>query len=223
MSCTRLNLVCKLITDCRFPQQVTRSRQICMTSCNANSPQSDKLYGNILKQNGSGTTSTLLPKKKTDPCHLSRHFHTTDAVLLPNSKFLNLKPTEISEAEYEALAEETLDSLTEFFEDLPETEACDEDYDCAFGNGVLTLHLGSAEGTYVLNKQTPNKQIWLSSPLSGPKRYDYYQGQWVYLRDGTGLHKLLEDEISEITGLKIDLKRCKFYTWGIAERQSSTN
>lgn len=25
----------------------------------------------------------------------------------------------------------------------------------------------------MLNKQPPNKQIWLSSPLSGPKRYDY--------------------------------------------------
>lgn len=25
----------------------------------------------------------------------------------------------------------------------------------------------------MLNKQPPNKQIWLSSPVSGPKRYDY--------------------------------------------------
>ena len=34
-------------------------------------------------------------------------------------------------------------------------------------------------GTYVINKQPPNKQIWLSSPQSGPKRYD-----WVILGDG---------------------------------------
>lgn len=26
-------------------------------------------------------------------------------------------------------------------------------------------------GTYVINKQPPNKQIWLSSPVSGPDRY----------------------------------------------------
>jgi len=32
-------------------------------------------------------------------------------------------------------------------------------------SGVLTLDLGS-HGTYVLNKQPPNKQIWLSSPVS---------------------------------------------------------
>ena len=30
-------------------------------------------------------------------------------------------------------------------------------------SGVLTVRLGD-NGTYVLNKQPPNKQIWLSSP-----------------------------------------------------------
>lgn len=30
-------------------------------------------------------------------------------------------------------------------------------------SGVLTLTLGD-KGTYVINKQPPNKQIWLSSP-----------------------------------------------------------
>jgi frataxin len=31
-------------------------------------------------------------------------------------------------------------------------------------SGVLTLQLGD-KGTYVINKQPPNKQIWLSSPF----------------------------------------------------------
>lgn len=31
-------------------------------------------------------------------------------------------------------------------------------------SGVLTLTLG-VNGTYVINKQPPNKQIWLSSPI----------------------------------------------------------
>jgi frataxin-like iron-binding protein CyaY len=30
--------------------------------------------------------------------------------------------------------------------------------------GVLTVRLGK-HGTYVINKQTPNRQIWLSSPV----------------------------------------------------------
>jgi len=33
-----------------------------------------------------------------------------------------------------------------------------------FQNQVLTLRLGDL-GTYVVNKQTPNRQIWLSSPV----------------------------------------------------------
>ncbi|XP_005105211.1 frataxin, mitochondrial [Aplysia californica] len=124
----------------------------------------------------------------------------------------DLQPTEVTEIEYEGYAEETLDSLCDFFEDLPETESCNEDYDCAFASGVLTVHVGGSEGTYVINKQTPNKQLWLSSPISGPKRYDYCNGQWLYLRDGTGLHKLLEVELSDIMNLKINLSKCKFYS-----------
>ena len=30
---------------------------------------------------------------------------------------------------------------------------------------MLTVKLGGDLGTYVINKQTPNKQIWLSSPV----------------------------------------------------------
>lgn len=66
-------------------------------------------------------------------------------------------------------------------------------------------------GTYVLNKQPPNKQVWLSSPVSGPKRYDWVipgdvmhekqetrpsaNGQWIYLRDGSNLTDLLNAEL----------------------------
>jgi frataxin len=64
------------------------------------------------------------------------------------------------------------------------------------------------QGTYVINKQPPNKQIWLSSPTSGPKRFDWYvvgesmndkegagQGEWVYIRDGTTLAGVLKKEL----------------------------
>ncbi len=51
---------------------------------------------------------------------------------------------------------------------------------CSFARhlqqGVLTLRLGDL-GTYVINKQTPNRQIWMSSPLSGPVRYDWGPGE----------------------------------------------
>lgn len=68
------------------------------------------------------------------------------------------------------------------------------------------------KGTYVINKQPPNKQIWLSSPLSGPKRYDFCVasegqgdkegtalGTWIYARDNSSLDELIFNEIE--TGL----------------------
>ncbi|XP_009187161.1 frataxin, mitochondrial isoform X2 [Papio anubis] len=73
-------------------------------------------------------------------------------------------PGSLDDTTYERLAEETLDSLAEFFEDLADKPYTFEDYDVSFGSGVLTVKLGGDLGTYVINKQTPNKQIWLSSP-----------------------------------------------------------
>ena len=77
---------------------------------------------------------------------------------------------------------------------------------------MLTL-IFPPHGTYVLNKQPPNKQIWLSSPVSGPKRYDWVvvvgggkkkkddgEGEWVYLRDGSTLAGLLEEEVGVVPG-----------------------
>lgn len=79
--------------------------------------------------------------------------------------------------------------------------------------GVLSVTLPQT-GTYVLNKQPPNKQIWLSSPISGPKRFDWVvdgesmhekegggQGDWVYLRDGTSLTDICRKEL----GITLDL------------------
>ena len=74
---------------------------------------------------------------------------------------------------------------------------------------MLTIQLGS-HGTYVINKQTPNKQIWLSSPTSGPKRYDFIDETWIYKHDNVALHDLLTEEFSNIFNQKIDFSQCSF-------------
>lgn len=66
------------------------------------------------------------------------------------------------------------------------------------------MKLGSEHGTYVINRQTPNRQIWLSSPSTGPKRYDFVgpatgeTGKWVYRHTGESLHELLQHELQMI-------------------------
>ena len=66
--------------------------------------------------------------------------------------------------------------------------------DLEYSQGVLTLELGT-HGTYVINKQSPNKQLWMSSPVSGPVRYDWQDGLWQYKHDGHQLHNRLQTEL----------------------------
>ncbi len=67
------------------------------------------------------------------------------------------------DARYHREADHTLDVLSEEFERMIE-EANVEDADIELSQGVLTLKLGGL-GTYVINKQAPNRQIWMSSPV----------------------------------------------------------
>ncbi|XP_043967576.1 frataxin, mitochondrial isoform X2 [Gambusia affinis] len=112
---------------------------------------------------------------------------------------------ELSEGAYEKLADETLDALSDYFEDLADEAFSGTEYDVVFSSGVLTIKLGGGHGTYVINKQTPNRQIWLSSPTSGPKRYDWTGERWVYIHDGISLHQLLSKEFSVLFNKNIHL------------------
>ena len=67
------------------------------------------------------------------------------------------------DARFHREADHTLDVLFEEFERMIE-EADLEDADIELSQGVLTLKLG-ALGTYVINKQAPNRQLWMSSPV----------------------------------------------------------
>ncbi|XP_057374640.1 frataxin, mitochondrial-like [Daphnia carinata] len=105
-------------------------------------------------------------------------------------------PEEISLQHYEKICEETLENLCETLDQLLE-EKYPNKFDVSLANGVLTVQL-EQHGTYVINKQTPNRQIWLSSPTSGPKRYDCLNGHWIYSHDKTTLDDLLNREFSDI-------------------------
>lgn len=152
----------------------------------------------------------------------SRSFHSTPTVhkgILPDSsdpKPPNTQPatnhvaeaTPLSDKDYHDVSEHYLNVL------LGEVERVQEegsDVEAEYSAGVLNIVVPGV-GTYVLNKQPPNHQIWLSSPISGPKRYDwviqgdhmhekqdtrgFINGQWIYLRDGSNLTNLLNDELT---------------------------
>ncbi|ORZ28972.1 hypothetical protein BCR41DRAFT_298010 [Lobosporangium transversale] len=104
-----------------------------------------------------------------------------------------------------------MDRMVEYFEDLGdehEIPGYDVEYQVSSckKSGVMTLKLGD-KGTYVVNKQPPNKQLWLSSPTTGPKRYDYdaEHKAWFYNRDQHTLKHLLDTEISKAIGININV------------------
>ncbi|ODM93096.1 Frataxin, mitochondrial, partial [Orchesella cincta] len=138
-------------------------------------------------------------------------FHTSTIPSSASNKAEQLlEPTNLSPNEYEVIAEDTLESLTTYFDEIVEKSTLEE-ADVSYGSGVLTIKLGP-HGTYVINKQTPNKQIWLSSPSSGPKRYDFINKTWIYRHDGMSLYQLLNSEIPNLLQIRdIDFENhCSF-------------
>lgn len=112
-------------------------------------------------------------------------------------------------ADFHAVADRTLAYLESAL--CAALEADVPDFDCVQSMGVLTLSLGG-RGTYVINKQAPNQQLWWSSPLSGPIRFRLIfddsgssAPQWVSTRRGEALETLLAQEIKVLTGVEIDL------------------
>ncbi|KAL5365713.1 hypothetical protein BJX96DRAFT_18787 [Aspergillus floccosus] len=118
------------------------------------------------------------------------------------------EPSPLTEPEYHEYAEHYLNVLQNEVERAQEDGS---DMEAEYSAGVLNISVPGV-GTYVLNKQPPNKQIWLSSPITGPKRYDwvvmgdqmhekqdtrpFVNGQWIYLRDGSNLTDLLNSELT---------------------------
>jgi len=103
--------------------------------------------------------------------------------------------------QFENLAAKTLENLFDAIED-----AIGDDADVDFDNGILTVELEDGR-QYVINKHTPNKQIWLSSPISGAAHYEYGEdvGAWVSTRGGDALLDVLNGELSQIAGEDVTL------------------
>ncbi|KAI0670111.1 Frataxin [Trametes maxima] len=113
--------------------------------------------------------------------------------------------SDLSSELYHRYADRVMNTMLEALEELLD-DVGDPEYEVEYSSGVLTLKLGR-DGTYVINKQPPNKQIWLSSPFSGPKRYDYDPAidEWVYYRDGDTLNQTLNRELSHALERDVDL------------------
>lgn len=114
---------------------------------------------------------------------------------------------EWDEHKFLQVAESSLESISESVSTIGfESHDPVDDFDVDLSQGVLTIQAGTV-GTYVLNTQTPNRQIWMSSPLSGPWRYAWHprRSEWLSTRDGHCLSKHLSDELSQLFGKSVTI------------------
>ncbi|SSD60351.1 related to Frataxin homolog, mitochondrial [Saccharomycodes ludwigii] len=176
------------------------------------------------KQNFRSIVTTARSSVLINTCNKNKNSHYSTSTSIPsNAELINKSdanpsaapcsttgrevPQEIMELSMEAYDEKSdlfLDDILEKLEDISE-KSPDLIPDVELTQGVLTLEL-SPLGTYVINKQPPNKQIWLSSPLSGPNRFDYYNNSWVSLRDGSLMIDTLNNELKQASNGKYKLK-----------------
>lgn len=91
----------------------------------------------------------------------------------------------MDDSAFESLADSLLDALE---------EAIGAHADAERQGGVLTVE--GDDGTWLVNKHAPTRQIWLSSPRSGARHYafDMASGQWRDTRGGDDLLTLLSSE-----------------------------
>lgn len=104
----------------------------------------------------------------------------------------------MSESEFETRADEILEYLMETLEDT-----LGDQLDVDLEEGILSVELDSG-GQYVINKHKPNRQIWMSSPVSGASHYEYVtETGWVATRGDETLNRLLSQELSQTTGQSV--------------------
>jgi iron-sulfur cluster assembly protein CyaY len=92
----------------------------------------------------------------------------------------------MSEFAFESLADSLLAALEEGLGDHVDAE---------LQGGILTVD--GDDGTWIVNKHAPTKQIWLSSPKSGARHYafDAGSGRWQDTRGGADLLAHLSTEL----------------------------
>lgn len=105
----------------------------------------------------------------------------------------------MDERAFEGLASATLGRLAERIED-----AIGDDADVELSGGILTIDL-DAGGQFVVNKHAPNRQIWLSSPVSGASHYGWSGEAWMSTRGPERLEAVLAAELARLTGATLDL------------------
>jgi frataxin len=98
----------------------------------------------------------------------------------------------LTESTYNALADKTIHEIYDLLED----ENINSDLN--YHSGIVTYKIKGI-GEYVFNKQPPLHQIWISSPISGPKRFAVNDNLvWCDTKSKKILSEYIREEIESV-------------------------
>jgi frataxin len=89
--------------------------------------------------------------------------------------------------------------ITEYFDQL--LERIETTYwqvaDCELNGGVLNIYT-ETHGTFIINRNIPRQELWLSSPFSGGAHFSYMENKWLNTRTKESFEKILFAELEQL-------------------------
>jgi len=83
----------------------------------------------------------------------------------------------VDETDFNVMADTLIELIADRVDDL-----LGDRIDVDLQGGILTMTVENG-GQYVINKHRPNREIWLSSPVSGAAHFHLVEGDWLSTRD----------------------------------------
>lgn len=105
----------------------------------------------------------------------------------------------MDERAFETIAAATLERLAERLE-----AALADDLDVELRAGILTLELADRR-QFIVNKHAPNREIWLSSPVSGAHHFAWAAETWRSTRGPETLEGCLSADLGRVLGRPLTL------------------
>jgi frataxin len=90
--------------------------------------------------------------------------------------------------------------VTDYLDQLLETIEASywQVVDCELSAGVLNIYTNN-RGTFIINRNIPRQELWLSSPLSGGAHFTYADKKWLNTRTNESFEALLFSELDQLT------------------------
>ena len=108
----------------------------------------------------------------------------------------------MTESEFMALADATLQEITQAIEDA--ASVADIDVECTRSGNVLDIEFIETGSKIIVNSQTPMREIWVAAK-SGGYHFKRQATQWIDTRDGTELFFALSKVASAQAGISMTL------------------